>query len=150
MQGISEEYKKLQARFDLPELESLNNVFQFDKDISNIEDMRNEMTNRLFEFSENVVEPLLWCNNHCHMIERDMLLNEENTTLFDIYKQVQSFKWRNHLLSLKPNKQDSLCLIKDLWTFWNAFEPGMSKICRRFSAAWTNLKFKNENVGYHG
>ncbi|MFH0836842.1 MAG: hypothetical protein V1870_01815 [Candidatus Aenigmatarchaeota archaeon] len=150
MQGLSEEYKKLQTKFDLPELESLHSVFQFDKDMTNLDDMRNEMTDKLFEFSENVVEPLLWCENHCHMIERNMLLADEGVTLFDIYKQVQAFKWRNNLLSLKPDKQESLVLIKDLWTFWTGFEPNMSKICRRFSNAWSNLSFKKEEVGYNG
>ena len=110
MQKIAEEYKRFQTKFDLPELKRLDSVFQFDKDVSDVDGMRNEMTNRLFEFSENVVEPLLWCNNHCHMIERDMLLADEGIKLFDIYKQVQSFKWRNNLLVLKPNKHESAAL----------------------------------------
>lgn len=150
MGDVFEEYKRFQLKFKLPEIEELKTVFHFNEEVSDIEDMRNEMTNKIFEFTERVVEPLVWCNSHCHMIEKSMLAEDEIKELFSMYKKIQSFKWRNNLLSVKPNKKESVKLIGDLWVFWNNFEPHMTKICKKFSNGWSNLRFKKEHVEYNG
>ncbi len=145
-----EEYKRIQAKFNLPEISELKNAFQFTENISDLDEMRNEMTNKIFEFTERVIEPLVWCNSQCHMIEKSMLTDEESKDLFSTYKKTQALKWRNNLLTIKPDKKESAKLIKDLWDFWNAFEPNMSKICIKFSDGWSDLKFKKEHVEYNG
>ncbi|MBI4895746.1 MAG: hypothetical protein HY831_04610 [Candidatus Aenigmarchaeota archaeon] len=150
MSDVLEEYKKLQVKFNLPEMQELKTMFQFNENVSDIEEVRNEMTNKIFEFMERVVEPLVWCNNQCHMIEKSMLTEEESKDLFSTYKKTQALKWRNNLLLIKPDNKESAKLIKDLWDFWTSFEPNMSKICMKFSDGWSDLKFKNEQVNYHG
>lgn len=150
MTDILEEYKKLQVKFNLPEIQELKTMFQFDDNVAGIEEMRSEMSSKVFEFMERVVEPLVWCNNQCHMIEKSMLTEDESQELFSTYKKTQALKWRNNLLSMKPDQKESAKLIKDLWDFWNAFEPNMSKICMKFSEGWSDLRFKQEHVNYHG
>ncbi len=150
MSAVLEEYNKMKIKFNLPEMEKLKTVFHFDDDIDCIEDMCSEMTNKTFEFVEQVIEPLIWCNSHCHMIERDMMTEGETGILFDIYKKTQALKWRNNMLTLKPDKAESAKLIQEIWNFWNAFEPEVSKICKKFSDGWTDLRFTDEIAEYHG
>jgi len=150
MRDITEDYKKMQEKFNLPEINKIKSRFNFDTNITDIEEIRNEMASKIFDFTERVVEPLIWCNSHCHMIEKSMLTDPESKTLFSTYKTIQSLKWRNNLLTLKPNKKESVKLIKDLLTFWDTFEPKMSKICKKFSDGWSDLRFKKEHVEYSG
>ena len=150
MTDLLEDYDKIRAKFNLPEMKEIKYTFQLNEDVKNIEQVCNEMTNKIFDYIERVVEPLVWCNNQCHMIERSMLRKDEVKDLFSTYKKIQALKWRNNLLTIKPNRPESIKLIKDLWLFWNDFEPNMSKICTKFSDGWSNLTFKKEQVEYHG
>src|SRR3989338_4335317 len=128
-----DEYKKIQERYGLPQLDKLQKIFQFDLDeFSNLHEVRAEISHKLFDFSENIVEPLIWCNQQCHAVERDMMNSQEYTELFQLYRKMQSLRWRNHLLKLKPDEKENARWIKDMWSFWGDFEPKVSRICTKF------------------
>jgi len=148
---VLEEYKKIQGKFDLPQLEHLGRVFQFNLDeFSDIDEIRDEISDKLFDFVERVVEPLLWSGHHSHIIERDMLTKKESAELFELYKKIQSLRWRNNLLMIKPRKEETAKWIKKSWDFWNELEHKMGKMCNKFSTGWEELRFKKETVDYNG
>jgi hypothetical protein len=145
------EYKKIQEKFDLPQLESLTRAFQFElAEFTDIDDIRDEISERLFDFIERVVEPLIWSGQHSHIIERDMLDKKETAELFELYKKIQSLRWRNNLLMIKPNKEETAKWIKKSWELWNHLEKKMTKMCKKFSIGWEYLRFKKEIIDYNG
>jgi len=143
-------YKKLQEKFRLPHLQALQVAFQFKADDdSDIDDIRSEISNKLFEFTESVIEPLLWSQHYAHIIERDMLTSDESKSIFELYKQIQSLRWRNNLLTIRPNDDDTARWISDLWIFWSNFERVTGSVCDKFSKGWSSLSFKETETEYH-
>ena len=144
-------YRKIQDKFGLPHIERLQTVFQFEVDDEfDIHEIRNEIGSRLFDFTERVIEPLLWSNHHCHIIEREMLSSPEGEELFAMYKQIQALRWRNNLLTIKPDEASTAEWIRDMWAFWKTFEAIASNLCIRFSEGWKTLTFKEVNTEYQG
>jgi len=144
------EYRKVQERFGLPQLVKLQKIFQFEVDeYSDIHHIRTEISHKLFDFSENIVEPLIWCNQQCHAVERDMLTEAEYKELFQLYKKIQALRWKNNMLKMKPDTNETAKWIKDMWTFWGEFEPKVSRICDKFSKGWETLSFKEKTADYH-
>jgi hypothetical protein len=84
------------------------------------------------------------------VIERDMLTREETAKLFELYKKIQSLRWRNNLLMIRPNKEETAKWIKKSWEFWNELEKTMTRMCKKFSTGWEDLKFKKEIIDYNG
>ena len=151
MLPVSEEYKKIQEKFNLPHLDELRVTFQFDpNEFSDLDEIRDEISEKLFDFIERVVEPLIWSMHHSHVIERDMLTKEEAKELFELYKKIQSLRWMNNLLIIRPNKEETAKWIKKSWEFWMNLENKMTKLCRKFSDGWEELKVKREVTEYHG
>ncbi len=145
-----DEYRKIQERFNLPHLEKLRQVFQFEiEEVSDINQMRDEISEKLFDFVERVIEPLMWSGHHTHLIERDMLTEGELAELFELYKKIQALRWRSNMLMIKPNSEESAKWIQKSWQFWSELENTMSRLCRKFSMSWENLKFRNEKVDYN-
>jgi hypothetical protein len=144
-------YRKVQERFGLPHLGKLQAVFQLEiDDLEDIHQLRADLSAKLFDFTETIIEPLIWCNSHCHAIERGMLSPEENAKLFKLYKHVQALKWKNNFLKIKPDSNASAQWLVELWDFWQEFEPFVTKLCIKFSKGWKNLKIKSEPVEYQG
>ena len=140
-------------KIELPyELQKLQQVFQFDAEEfdGDIDEIRNEISNKLFDFTERVIEPLVWSHHHSHVIEQEMLSPVEGKELFELYKQIQAFRWRNNILSIKSNNIETNKWIRDLWSFWQDFEKKTTKIFEKFASGWETLKFKKENVEYNG
>ncbi|MBI5061408.1 MAG: hypothetical protein HZB67_03775 [Candidatus Aenigmarchaeota archaeon] len=144
------EYRKVQERFNLPQLEKLRQVFQFElEEISDINQMRDEISEKLFDFVERVIEPLIWSGHHTHLMERDMLSEKEMQELFELYKKIQALRWRSNMLMIRPNADESARWIHKSWEFWADLETTMTRLCRKFSISWENLRFKNEKVDYN-
>jgi len=144
-------YKKFQEKFGLPQLDALQHTFQFEIDEkSDIDDIRNEVSGKLFDFTERVIEPLLWSMHYCHVIERGMLNPHEEHITFELYKQIQSLRWRNNLLIIRSNQEETARWIADLWAFWGHFEQVAGSFCTKFSKGWTNLQFKETAAEYQG
>ena len=151
MADIFEDYKRIQQKFGLPHLDKLKTVFQLEIEPEcDLDEIRNEISNRLFEFTERVIEPLMWSNQHCSMIEREMLHESEGHEIFELYREIQTLRWRNNLLSIKPEAKGTAEWIRDLWTFWKTFEIVGTKMCLKFANGWQTLKFKEVDAEYHG
>ncbi|MFH1630990.1 MAG: hypothetical protein ABIA21_02075, partial [Candidatus Aenigmatarchaeota archaeon] len=119
-------------------------------EFSDINHVRTEISHKIFDFSENIVEPLIWCTQHCHSVERDMLTKDEYGDIFYLYKKIQSLRWRNHVLKIRPDKNETAKWIRDMWTFWKDFEPKVTKLCDKFSKGWETVSFKENPAEYHG
>ena len=80
-----------------------------------------------------------------------MITSEERGKLFDIYKKLQVLKWENNLLMIKPNEKRTVEWIRNTWDLWNNdLELEMTKICKKLSMGWSDLKFKTEKTQYTG
>ena len=151
MPPVLEYYRKAQSRMGLPEFEKLQTIFQISlEEEDDIHDIRNEISDRLFDFTEHVIEPLFWSNHHGNMIEHEMMKQSELESLFGLYKQIQSLRWRNNLLTIKADEKSTMEWIRDLWEFWKKFEPVIEEMCLKFSEGWKNLKFKEVATEYQG
>lgn len=84
---ISERYKKIQCKFNLPQLDVLKETFKFDIDSMEKEEelfdnIRNEMFDRLITFTDRIIEPLIGMTDSLScMYEQNMLTLEEKEAL---------------------------------------------------------------------
>lgn len=151
MPQVLDSYRKFQEKFGLPHLDKLQTAFQFEIDEAvDLDDIRNEISGKLFDFTERVIEPLLWSAHFCNSVERDMLVPQESHDIFELYKQIQALRWRNNLLMLRPDAEETAHWIADLWEFWKRFEEVAGDICIKFSKGWSNLNFKETVTEYNG
>ena len=149
-----DKYKKLQNKFNLPQLSELKNTFKFELDSEDeiFDQIRIEMSERLFTFTERILEPIVsGAESYSSLLEQDMMTREDRSEIFQMYKKVQALKWENNLLMINPSEKDTAIWIKKVWTFWNA-ELGemLSRICKQMSAGWKDLTIKDEKTVYHG
>src|SRR3989339_530540 len=96
-------YKKLQERFGLPKLNDLKSTFKFELNTENeiFDQIRVEMSDRLFSFSDRIIEPIIaGSESYCCLFEQNMLTEEERDELFQMYKKIQQLKWQNNLLMI--------------------------------------------------
>ena len=151
---ISEKYKRLQEKFDLPQLNELKQTFRFEieKEDEMFEQIRLEMSDRLFSFTEKLIEPIIGgSDSFCCLFEQGMVNDKERNELFTLYKKIQVLKWENNLLAMKPDEERTVEWIRKAWSFWNSeLECTLSKLCEKLSLSWNDLKLKNEKTDYHG
>ncbi len=150
---VLEKYRKMQEKFNLPKFNELKATFKFDsEDFENIDQLRMEISDQLFAFSEKVIEHIIAGNeSFCCLFEQEMITSEERKTLFELYKKVQTLKWENNLLMVKPNEKQTVEWIRKTWDLWNnELEAEMTKICKKLSGGWSDLPFKSEKTQYHG
>jgi hypothetical protein len=151
---ISERYKKIQDRFNLPLLADLKNAFTFEIEDSNklIDQIRVEISERVFALSEKVIEPIIGsADTFSNLFEQDMFDENEREKLFRLYKKVQALKWENNLLAIRPNDKLTAQWIRKTWDFWNnELSRELAEVCRKMAVNWQDMKFKNENTVYHG
>lgn len=151
---ISEKYRKFQEKFELPHFSELEKVFKIDikTDEKVIDAIRNEISDRIFNFSERILEPLF--NDPealCCFFEQNMITNDERMELFEIYKKIQALKWENNYLTIHPNDKKTAEWIKKAWNLWNnQLQIDLANLCKRFSSGWSLLRFSDERTYYHG
>src|SRR3989338_1328438 len=147
-----ERYKKIQEKFNLPQLHDLRNTFKFELEDSEklIDDIRTEISDRLFGFTEKILEPIIGgSESFCCMFEQDMISNAERQKLFDLYKKIQVLKWENNLLIVKPDDNTTAEWINRTWNLWNnELETELGALCKKLSIAWKDLKIKDEKTHY--
>lgn len=148
-------YKKLQEKFNLPQLNELKATFNIDIEENDkiFDNIRNEISEKLFSFAERVIEPMISGNidSLCSLYEIGMISNTERERLFVLYKNIQSLKWENNMLMVKADDKRTAEWINRTWDFWNN-ELGLEveMLCKKLSIGWKNLSFKEEKVDYHG
>ncbi|MBI2971362.1 MAG: hypothetical protein HYY37_03030 [Candidatus Aenigmarchaeota archaeon] len=150
----AERYKKMQEKFQLPHLTELRQTFKIEIDENGeiIDQIRNEISDHLFTFTERIIEPIISGSEAlCCLYEQGMLTKEEKQRLFELYRQIQSLKWENNLLLIRHDDKATAKWIRKTWDFWNEdLEKDMTKLCKKLSASWKDLRFKKERTSYHG
>lgn len=148
------QYKKLQTKFNLPQLNELKETFKFDLEENEkiFDQIRNEISERLFNFTEKIIEPIIaGSDSYSCLFEQEMLSDKERQRLFNLYKKIQVLKWENNLLMVQPDEQRAAEWVKKTWELWNKeLEAELSTVCRKLSDSWDNIKFENPNQSYHG
>jgi len=151
---FSEEYRKLQEKFNLPQFYELEKAFKIEihDEKKVIESIRIEISDKIFNFSERILEPLF--NDPealCCFFEQDMITNDDRNRLFELYKKIQALKWENNYLMIYPNDKRTADWIRKAWDLWNEqLHSELANICRKFSYGWTSLSFSEERTHYHG
>ena len=148
-----ERYRKIQEKFNLPHLHELKQTFKFDvENFETIDQLRVEISDQLFAFSEKVIEHLVAGNeSFCCLFEQNMIDAGERKRLFELYKKLQVLKWKNNLLMIKPNEKKTGEWIRKTWDLWNnELEGEVTKICKKLSVGWSDLRFKTEKMPYTG
>src|SRR3989338_1889154 len=154
MQDALEDYKKMQDKFKLPQLQELKDTFKIEIDANEkvIDQIRLEISDRIFSFSEKIIEPIIGgAETFSCLFEQDMVTEKERERLFHIYKSVQVLKWENHMLTVRPDEKKTAEWIKKTWDLWNnELGEELGALCKKMSENWTDMKFKNEKTVYHG
>ena len=139
---------------DLPQLSSLTKKFdiELNGDDELFEQIRLEISEKLFTFSEKIIEPIIvGSDSYSSLFEQDMLSRKERQGLFNLYKKIQVLKWENNLLMMKPSDKKTGEWISSVWSLWNnELEQEVTKICKKLSASWSDLKFKEDKIRYLG
>ena len=150
----AEKYRKMQMRLQLPQLNELRDTFKFEiEDNEKIFDsIRSEISERLFMFTEKVIEPLIGePDSFSAMLEQNMLDNASKKRLFDVYRKIQVLKWENNILMIKPDDARTAQWIRKTWQLWNEeIEKNLTGVCAQLSSGWQDLEFKKETTSYHG
>ncbi len=151
---VLERYRRVQEKFGLPQLNELRGTFKFeiDNDQEIFDQIRQEMSERLFSFTERIIEPIIaGSESVCCLFEQNMVSKEEKEMLFELYKKIQALKWENNLLILRPDEKQTLDWIRKTWDFWNNdLGDELGKTCRKLSDSWKKLQFTEERTNYHG
>ncbi len=146
-------YKKMQMKFDLPQLNELKEIFKFDLEENGkiFDQIRNEISERLFTFTDKIIEPVIaGSDSYSCLFEQEMLSDRERQKLFDLYKKVQVLKWENSLIMLQPDEKKAAEWVKKTWEFWNTeLEVELSRLCRKLSNSWNTLTLKTDKPLYH-
>lgn len=151
---MSEKYKKIQDTMNLPQLASLTEKFdiELNADDELLEQLRIEMSDKLFTFSERILEPIMaGSDSYSSLFEQDMLSKKERQEIFRLYKKIQALKWENNMLSISKDDKMTAEWIKKTWELWNTeLEFYLSTICKKLADSWTNMNFPKEKTNYHG
>ena len=154
IQNPSEKYRKMQEKFNLPHLNELKNRFRLDiePDEEIFEQIRSEISDRIFNFTEKIIEPLIGLSDCLSSLyEQSMITDPERNNLFDLYKKIQVLKWENSLLIIHPDESKNAEWIKKTWELWDGeLEGKLTKLCRKMSLEWKILRFEEEKENYHG
>ncbi len=150
---IPERYKRMQDKFSLPKLTDLRETFKFEIENEDeiIDQIRNEISEKLFTFTERIIEPIIaGSDSLCCLFEQNMITEDERTRMFELYKKIQALKWENNILMLRPDEKATAKWIKKTWNLWNTeLEGELSYICKKLSSTWNDLQFENYKSHYH-
>ena len=149
-----DKYRKMQEEFSLPQFDELREKFKIDveEDDKIFDQIRNDMSEKLFMFSERIIEPVIGgLDSFSCMFEQNMVTEAERQELFSVYKKIQMLKWENNILLISPDDKKIAEWIKKTWDFWNSdMQEKMLKFSVKMSSGWSNLKFKKDKSIYLG
>lgn len=116
-----------------------------------IERVHNEFSQRIFDLTEHIIEPLISeCDSLTSSIEQSMLSKEELRDLFEMYKKLQSLKWENYLVQITNDENSRIEWMNKTWQVWNKeIEQKLRNICIKLAKKWMRTSFSNSNSAYH-
>ncbi len=149
-----EKYHKMQERYGLPKLTELKEMFKvdFENEEKGLDSIRHELSEKLFAFSERIIEPIIGCaDTYSCLFEQNMISDQERYKMFELYKKIQALKWENNMLILKPDEQNTARWIAKTWQFWqNDLSAELMKTCKNISVKWDELSTESSKTNYHG
>lgn len=141
--SIKEQKKFIQTQYKLPKITELTEKFDIDsKEVKDLDELRLEMSDSLFDLAEKIIEPVVSGKNFCCMFEQQMLSKEEMERLLKLYKKIQSLKWENNMISIRPDEEKAAKCINKMWEVYSELEEDLVEICKKFSDEWENFNFK--------
>ncbi len=147
----SKRYKRMEI--PIPSLDEIQKTFRIELEPGTIvvEHVRDEISDKLFEFAEKILEPILSGSDaFCCAFEQNMLTNREMEELFELYRKIQVLKWENNLISIKGDEKEMAEWINKTWEFWNKeMESKLIALCKRFSEGWDSIKISENESAYH-
>ncbi len=148
-----EKYRKVQVKFGLPHINELKETFKFDieSDEKIFDQIRMEISDRIFVFTEKIIEPLIAePDSLSSFLEQSMISEQDRQRLFNLYKKIQTIKWENNLLSINSDEKEAAEWISKTWDFWNnELKDELAGICRKLSTSWKDMKTeKEDNASY--
>jgi hypothetical protein len=151
---IFDKYRKMQEEFSLPHLNELKEKFkiEFEEDEKIFDHIRNEMSERLFMFSDRVIEPVIGgIDSFSCIFEQNMIKESERQELFELYKKIQMLKWENNMLMIAPDDKKVAEWIKKTWDMWNGeMQQKLFEFSKKMSRNWGELKFRDKRSAYLG
>ncbi|MDI6720964.1 MAG: hypothetical protein QMD85_01145 [Candidatus Aenigmarchaeota archaeon] len=149
-----DKYKKMQEEVSLPHLNELKEKFKFEveEDDKIFDNIRTEMSERLFMLSERIIEPVIGgAESFSCIFEQNMVNESERQELFNLYKKIQMLKWENNMLLVSPDEKKIAAWIKKTWELWNSeMQEKLLKFSEKMSSGWGDLKFRNKKSVYLG
>ncbi len=147
----SKRYKR--PTYEINGLDEIQKTFRIEigpEDIV-VEQVRNEISDKIFEFSEKILEPILsGSDSFCCAFEQSMIKSTEMEELFELYRKIQVLKWENNLISIRGDEKEMTKWINKTWKLWNEeIENKLIEICKKFSNGWENIKLKEGKADYH-
>ena len=148
-----EKYKKIQIKFGLPKINELKETFKFDLETDDkiFDQIRMEISDRIFVFTEKIIEPLISePDSLSSFLEQSMITEADRQRLFGLYRKIQTIKWENNFLSINSDEKEAAAWIRRTWDFWNnELKNELADICKKLSVSWKDLKIeKEDNTSY--
>ncbi len=152
--SVAEKFKKMQTSLNMPQLSTITEKFKIELEDEEeiLEQIRQELSDKLFAFSEKIIEPIIvGGESYASLFEQEMLSRKEREELFKLYKKIQVLKWENNFISITQDEKKTAEWIKKTWELWNTeLESQLSGICEKIAENWKELKPKKENTVYYG
>ncbi|MFC2143353.1 hypothetical protein ACFLQN_03060 [Candidatus Aenigmatarchaeota archaeon] len=147
-----DKYKKTKLKLDFPQINEIKETFKFelDEDENVLEQIRMEIFDRIFIFTEKIIEPLISDpDGLSSYIEQGMIEEEQRDRLFKLYSKIQMIKWENNRLAIDSNEREILKWIKKTWEFWNEeLKDELTLICKTLSKSWSEIKENKDQLDY--
>jgi len=155
LKTLKEDYKQIQAKYNLPEFDELNDDFNIEK-LSEIEteslvrEIRRMIADRFYNylrFVESILNPV---NSPMFIFSIVKILTiKEKEKLTEIYKKLAKKEIDLIELDVKFDEQKEITFIKESYKIWQDIKEDMLDIIEVIKQNWDNKLDKN-NKGYFG
>lgn len=151
---LEESYNKLKSKYNLPEFNELNLIFEID-DIgceSNLilQKIREKIDNKIItyiEIIEAIVQPE---TNLRDMYETKYVNDKSKETAYTLFKKLMLIKRSSDLISIENKEDDNAKFIKETYESYIRLKPDIFKHVEKLKIAWekdTNIK---NDLNYFG
>ncbi|MBS3052754.1 MAG: hypothetical protein J4428_05285 [Candidatus Aenigmarchaeota archaeon] len=143
---IEKEYKKLQNKYQLPDIKKLEKEFdlKFDKPTSILQDTIDGITNEISDISK-MLESLIFVdsgNPPIHLYESKMLSDKDIDT-FGLLKELMSTYWTGKRIKIQGNEKEMVSFVKKSMEKWEKnIKPKIIELSEIFETGWKNAKLR--------
>ena len=151
---VKKEYNKFKDKYDLPNLDELNNIFELDviekKDFL-LRNIRRRMIDKL-NFCSKIIESVIYPNlSSLVEIHDTKFFNEdEKNKLSKIYEKIIVYEKRSLVLDNSTTEKEDSLFIKNLFKEWDIIKKDVEEVLRKIEKCWTKKEEKPEGNAYFG